>query len=412
MDLHTLASAPPTADKDLSPVAAHDAAHREQARAGGEPTDRTRGMGFPEAETQQTAFCWIDHASGRVVHRIDTFDTDVPARVNVDVLADLLDGDFVLVVPDHETVARLIRATASARAAGRCDPDKGAALHRRLEVVSRLSASSRLVVLTRALARRYWLPSNLADDDPLAWGRSFGFAAGKGVTYRLMQQLHRLAADGASDRHADEAAHAERDALSAARYPGLKMANAAYRAVERTESAVSAWTRLDERLLDRNVLTGDVCALRLTSVGRAGFTAVASQPFTLRVGKQHLLLTRGGLRARSAGFTRSGEGRLSHVPLSRVRVEDDEVLVEVETADVRDDDKPAARGNATALNRARAALVSGEPMFLTEQPFSGGVPNKEKLTGRWSATSRPAEIAGRWEMPLDVMFAGAPRAQP
>ena len=410
MSLTTADPAPTDAPaRDLaSPVAAYDSDQREKARADGEPTDRTRGAGFPPSESAKAAFCWIDHTSQRVVHRVDDFDTGSPAPVNVDVLARLFDEDFVLVVPDSATVARLIRATASALGSQRCDPDRGNTLRRRLDIASRLSASSRLVVLTKALSRRYWMPSNLAADDALAWARAFGLPVGKGVTLRLMTQLAHRASDGADDPYATQAGRAERDALAAARYPGLKMAVAAYGAVERTESALSAWARLDERLLARNVLAGDVCRLDIVEVDDKGFTAVASQPFTMRVGKRHLLLTRASLRERAAGRTREGEGRLSHVELSEARVVGDQVVVEIATTSTPAEGR-TGRNNVTAQARVRRAFEVREPLYLTEEPFTGGRPNAELATGRWSAAQPPEPVSGRWDIPLDVAFAGSPR---
>lgn len=407
MTLTAAAPAPPDAPaRELaSQVTAYDTQQREKARADGEPTDRTRGRGYPPSESAAAAFCWIDHASQRVVHRVDDFDTGTPALVNVDVLGALFDQDFTLVVPDAATVQRLIRATASSLAAGRCDPDRGNALRRRLDITSRLSASSRLVVLTRALSRRYWLPSNLAADDPLAWARAFGLSVGKGMTLRLMTQLAHRAADGADDTYATQAGKAERDALAAARYPGLKMAVAAYRAVERTETALSAWARLDDRLLERNVLSGDLCRLDIESVGTKGFTALASQPFTMRVGKRHLLMTQASMKDRTAGHARESSGRLSHVELTEARVVGDQVVVEVSTTSATD----SSRNNAPAHTRVRTAFETHEPLYLTEQPFTGGRPDVDPAKGRWTSRERPEPVARRWDMPLDVAFAGSPR---
>lgn len=396
---------------DLSPVARFDAQQRQKAREDGEPTDRTRSAGYPPSESEATAFCWVDRATQRVVHALDDFDVAAPSPVNVPVLADLFDRDFTLVVPDPATAQRLIRATASSLAAGRCDPDVGNAVRRRLDITTRLSASSRLVVVTRALARRYWMPSNLADDDPLAWARAFGLSAGRGVTQRLLLQLTRRAGDGAIEQNAITAGKAERDALSAARYPGLKMAVASYRAVERAETALSAWARLDDLLLARNVLTGDVCRLDVRSVGEEGFTAVASQPFTMRVGKGHLLMSKETLRARAAGRGQAGEGRLSHITLETVRVEGEQVVVEVRTQTKSMPQSGLVRRTThPAHHRAAQAAASGQPLFLTEEPFLGHRASSEPSTGRWTAPQRPEPVAGRWDMPLDVAFAGSPNA--
>jgi hypothetical protein len=317
--------------------------------------------------------------------------------VNVPVLNRLFDEGFALVVPDKGTADRLLRATAGALRTGRCDQDAGRTLTRRLDVLTRLTSSAFLVVVTNALGRRFWLPSNLDDSDPLAWAAAFGMATSRGVTSSTMRRLHGLARDGGlTSPSMKDAFFHEQSALGSAAYPGLRMANVTFSRMERAETAYAGAMRQDPAQLDRNVLTGEVCRVQVTGVGSCGFQGFASEPFLLREGRQYKVATVASLRHHGE----EPDARFLSASLAGVGFDGARVVVELVSPSV----SPTSNSGKWLAGRARAALGTGEPLYVFEQPYRGqeGPP----ATGRWSAPVEP--VKGRWHMPMEIAFAGMP----
>lgn len=102
----------------------------------------------------------LDELEARWLPRTGNLDSSGPEAAHTDRL-DSPGG--VLVVPDEITLAALVRACG----------EKGR-LSRALSLTGHLPTSSRLLVLTRALAARYALPDDLDPGDLGSWGDAFG----------------------------------------------------------------------------------------------------------------------------------------------------------------------------------------------------------------------------------------------
>lgn len=386
--------------EDLSPLQAYDYARREEARQAGTPTDRMRtaavlpGVANDEGQVPPFAYLWIDEATDRVLHTTDDFDGGSPAKVNAQVLSALLDGGYRLVMPDDAVASRLLRAVSSA--ARNPDPDKAevaARVSRQLAVISRLSWSGFFIVLTDALARRFWMPLPYSPDDIRAWSLAFGISPGP-MDHATVSELLLIAAEGQTSPRAKDAFYAERSAIRSAFFPGLRASVSAFQSVNRAEGAMSAMAVTDLSLLDRHVITGTVCRAQVLHGGARGFHASLSQPFKLRSGKEHSIIT-----------GRPGEDSANAVLIS-VEASGRDLVGAFEAQSKSS--KP--RRSAPAGTIAAAALAQGDALYVFEKPFSARPPSStdDAPQGRWSASRRVDTVEPRWSIPVEVAMAGAP----
>ena len=389
----------PLEDEDLFPevvlgaVADYDAHQRAQALSRQMLLDRTvtpglvpapapRGEGHEDDGEFPFAYLWVDPATNHIVYRTDDLDTREPKRVNASVLDHLLSHDFRLVVPDVPTLARITRATAGA--ARRADDASEAAMRveQQLAVAARLRYSAFAIVLTRALARRYWLPEGMDAEEIGPWAAMGGAEPFETDPYRCMSALVELASDGAEcTRLTNGMFFAEKFALAAARFRGLKTAVSAFHDVERAEACAEGWDHTDFGLVRRNSITGDVCQIAVTKIDEPGcrIHVVMSQPFRLRTGKAHVIVTTDPA-APSTNLT-----------LESVQTTGD-ALHGVFTY--------SGRRRATAnpaLVVAAAAQRDQRPLFVTAKPFTGFSPSSNATPrDRWTARTAPPVKRPSW----------------
>lgn len=384
--------------------AEYDALRRADAQVAGEPVGRTHTPGVPPAVSEghpmPFAFLWVDPRSGHVVHHKAVGGDVRPRRVGVDTLRALIDDGFRLTVPDSRTARRLVRASAAVAAGDSPLASDAARVERQLAVASRLTYSVSLVVLTSALARRYWLPQDADVDDLVAWARAFDPrvpTAGRPVD--MMQEMLDLASDGVEQPLATTAMfYGEMAALGAARYPGQRARVAAFQGMNRAENAAKVWDVLDLGLLGRNLVTGDVCEVQVTGVDSRGFYAVVSQPFKLRTGHRHVLLTK-------------ASGTYAPMVLSSVNASaDGKLRARFDAVTTR-----TARGSgacAALLDLVNHHARTERALHVTEEPYLPFVANRsDEDGGRWTKTRTVEHVTPRWGMPADVAAAQRPEQE-
>lgn len=391
----------PLADDDLIPEAAlgaladYDAHQRHVALERGILLDRSitpgivpppapRGEGYEDDGDFPFAYLWTDPASDHIVYRTDDLDSTPARRVNAEVLDWLLSEGFRLVVPDSRTLARITRACAGAARRHDGTSEAAARIELQLAVAARLRYSAFAIVLTHALARRYWLPEGLDAEDLAPWAAVAGVDPFETNPRRCMAALVDLACDGAdATRLTNGMFFAERAALSAARYRGLKTAVSSFHDVERAEACAQGWDHTDFGLARRNTITGDVCQVAVTGIDRAaGRIHVAmSQPFRLRTGKTHVIVTP------------NQDAPTTNLTLESVEATGD-ALHGVFTYSTR-----RAAMNP-ALIAAAAAHRDSRPLYVTAKPFTGFAPvSNSTPRDRWTARAgldvkRPSWAAG------------------
>ena len=403
-----------------SPVADYDAHRRAQARAAGQPIERTAApaiFGAMKAGAPvDLAMVWTDEA-GSLAY-FCARETRSPTKLTIAALdralalpprdvddpnakyADL-DQPRRLVVSDHATLRRMMGWVNVIAATAPADDYAAASVHRRLQVSARLVASTRLVVLTRALARKFWLPAQYDPEDFGAWRRAFRYGSGA-TTLSVMKGLIDLASDGkACTDWANRAFNAESYALMSAAYPGLRPAVAAFRRVETADTAARAILTTDPLMRERGLLDGSVSLLRIMQLAGGQFTATVAQPFKLRAGKSILLVDPD---QDSPGEW--AESTLTGVTVQRVGGEDT-LLVTV-----------AAGGRAKKLGALLEKVMrpgGRRALYVTEAPYLPFSQSDSKAT-RWTTPTAAriendhAKGAPRRDIPLDVIVAGAPTA--
>ncbi|WP_251151287.1 hypothetical protein [Cellulosimicrobium sp. Marseille-Q4280] len=388
----------PLADEDLIPeavlgvVADYDAYQRSQALSRAMLLDRTvtpglvpapepRGEGHDDGEFP-FAYLWVDPTTNHIVYRTDDFDSLAPKRVNAGVLDHLLSQDFRLVVPDAPTLARITRACAGA--ARRRDDASEAAVRVELQlaIAARLRYSAFAIVLTRALARRYWLPEGMDAEEIGPWAAMGGAEPFATNPHRCMSMLVELASDGApSMRLTNGMFFAEKFALSAARFRGLKTAVSAFHDVERAEACAEGWDHTDFGLVRRNSITGDVCQVAVTRIDEVGsrIHVVMSQPFRLRTGKAHVIVTTDPA-----------------APATNLTLESVEATGDALHGVFTYSRRRRAEQNP-ALVAAAAAKRDGRPLFVTAKPFTGFSPTSSATPrDRWTARDSPPIKRPAW----------------
>ncbi|GEL47177.1 hypothetical protein CHO01_22930 [Cellulomonas hominis] len=390
----------PLADEDLVPEAAlgaladYDAYQRRLALERAMLLDRTvtpgivpaptpRGEGFEDDGDFPFAYLWVDPASNHIVYRTESLDPGVPRRVGAEILDELLQAGFRLVVPDTHTLARITRATTAV--ARRREPSSEAAVRIELQlaIAARLRYSAFAIVLTRALARRYWLPEGMDGESLAPWAAMGGAAPFDQDPFACMSALTDLACDGQdAPQLTNGMFFAERGALSAARFRGLKTAVSAFHDVERAEACAQGWDLTDFGLVRRNSITGDVCQVAITGIDAAAgrIHVVMSQPFRLRTGKAHTIV-----RPNPASPA-------TNLALESVQATGD-ALHGVLTYSTRRQGNPAAAIAAAAYRDAR-------PLFITGKPFAGFTPvTNAAARDRWTSPADAPVRRPRWAPP-------------
>ncbi|WP_460702932.1 hypothetical protein [Myceligenerans halotolerans] len=307
-----------------------------------------------------------------------------------------------LIVADEATMRRVVEAAdrwaRPARADRGTSPDGfEASLPFRLRLALGLVASTRVVVLTRALARQYWLPSGLHSDTLASWSTAFGIAPDEQTADVLDHLMQRVRDGSTNNKWARHAFKSESAALSAARFRGLRSAVTVYGRASAADTATRAILTADPLLLERGVLDGSVSRLRVLNLYDESFTASVSLPFRLRPGKLVLL----------ADPTVPDASDWAETTLQAVRVETigTQDLVTVRIAG-------ATRKSKLSRLIEHVARRPGREMYMTEAPY---LPFRtDTQAKRWTqrpATRRANDTAAGTtvrEVPLDVLIAGAP----
>jgi hypothetical protein len=312
-----------------------------------------------------------------------------------------LDTPRRLVVSDHQTLRRL-SAWVKVEASTAPDGDfQAVSVHRRLAVASHLVASTRLIVLTRALARKFWLGSQYDPEDFGAWRRAFGFGAGATILSVMTGLVDQVSEGRVHKAWAQEAFNAESYALMSASFAGMKSAVAAFRRVQTADTATRAILTTDPMLRDRSLLDGSVCSLRILSLSEKSFTATVSTPFKFRPGKRILLID---TSADEPGAW--AETVLQAVTVNRVG-DQDQLVAQVACSSRSSTN--LAKVITSVMRRPGRTAMAAEAPFL---PFSGADSRAVRWTQHASERIDADQVAARprRDIPLDVIVAGAPTA--
>ena len=147
--------------------------------------------------------------------------------------------------------------------------------------------SSRVVVLTEALARKYYPPGDAGDIR--CWRTAFGFGQGTGALALMLAATYR---DDTHRRYSNQSRDpframllAEDTAVEALRHAYTSSAATAWKAAEKIGEAWDSATRTDVLLRHRHLLDGSVVRAHPTSAGLDRVDAALSLPVRIKKGK-------------------------------------------------------------------------------------------------------------------------------
>lgn len=393
-----------------SAVIAYDSERRDGARDDGLPVMRTATPGvvpFPAPTASQssngrnnehpTVFIWIDPDSEKPFYRMLGHEEVSPLSSGS--LYEFMNAkQFTrMVFPDRATLYRIHRKTEKAAqsriAAHRENALRARSVSRQLDVLSRLTYSAFCVVLTKALSRKYWLPSHLDETSLYAWAQACdaGSVARDGMS-AVMENLLGVASEGDSaEEFTRQMYFAERDAIYSSRFGGLPASSNAFHSVERVETAAAAWDMRDILLIDRNVLDGTVCALTTKDVDDAGMSAMGmvSEPFRLKTNKPLI------------GFTRSRKFDKIKLTMDAVEAREDGLYARFKAGNVRR--TAHVENTLRILNRA---CDENRLLFLAEAPhFAFSAKSERTVTDRWTSNESQPFIRHTASAPVQLLEA-------
>lgn len=256
---------------------------------------------------------------------------------------------------------------------------------RRMKILKSLDSSTKLPILTRALARRYWLPADKDETDLGDWAEAFNLRAPS--TSLTMKALIERAStsrcpQGEYERDFDRMATHEASILEGAQYTGIRSDCSIFSRLQSHEALQKGLRLRDRGLLPLHVLDGQACRIVPMNVNEFTFTASVSSPFKMKEGSVlQILDTAGSITETRLESLRFGSGEMHAVFKT-----------------------PTARSGGRSL--VEDAKRQKSSLYVVEKPFD--LPGKGLKNRRWFEKEIPV-IEGR-EVPMDILLAGAPTA--
>lgn len=376
-DLSSIVLTERTERRASGATAHYDEAQRTLANDQGSPIVRMHATGLIpdngllDVGVRQFVFIWRRRNADRTFVYASR-ENPVPRQLSMKILDQMIERRVRIVVPDAETVRALPRLWSSIRKVSHPDYQVAARLNRQVSLMVNLSWSAFMIVLTRSLARKYWLPITMDEERLIAWLTAFGISLDQKVSVDLLAQVLELLVPG--EEHTtpmNGIFRAEASALGSRHFNGLRADVSSFNAASRAEGHAKAIALADRGLLERNITSGDVCAVTVTGVDELGFTATLSTPFQMKVLSDLTMLSP------------EPGGRNTAVFIEQVTVSGDTLFATIRAGAAG---KPAkgTRGVPRSVALATEAMRSGGRVYLIEKGFSGGGGGPEH-TGRWSA---------------------------
>lgn len=383
--------------RSRSATAEYDTARRKDAASGAGPTKRMAGPSVPTSAATSpggatSVLFWLSH--NKLVCSAGPTDPVHPATAHI--IGEAFTSVGVLPVAlDRPARARMLRTVEQSGGTVPVLGDLGAttisltSVARQMRFTTTWPATSRLVVLADALARKYWLPAGLDTTNIEHWRRAFGMTSDVASLQTLVGMV--TAANGGPSVTFRALLAAEAGALKSIIYPGTGPAARAFTSAEKVGEAWSATERTDPLLRHRCIVDGTVARVRLLHRNGSTISGSVSQPFRLREGEVLGMFddTSSEATARivlvSMGFT-------------------DTLVAEFGPVTSRGKQRRSATAGAFAF--MDSALAAHETVLVTNSPFLSSAPPWS--SNRWTSKPDPSESGIVRDVPLDVVLAGAP----
>lgn len=380
-----------------SAVTEYDTARRKEAANGAGPTKRMTGPSVPVSAATRTdgsssVLFWLSH--NKLVCSAGPTDPVHPATAQIIGEAFTTVG-VIPVATDRLARARMLRTVEQSGGTVPVINDLGAttialaAVARQMRFATTFAASSRLVVLADALARKYWLPAGLDTTNIEHWRRAFGMSADVASLQTLVGMV--TAASGNPSVTFRALLAAEDGALKSITFPGTGPAARAFTSAEKVGEAWSATERTDPLLRHRCIVEGTVARVRLLHRNGSTISGSVSQPFRLREGEVLGM------------FDDTSSENTARIVLVSMGFTDTLVA---EFGPVTSQRKQRRSATAGAFAFMDSALAAHETVLVTNSPYLSSAPPGGR--NRWTGKPDPAETPIARDVPLDVVLAGAP----
>jgi hypothetical protein len=295
----------------------------------------------------------------------------------------------VVAVPANTAALRAVET-----ALGRVRPDTTTEAGQHIRHATRIvqyagaaAVSSRVVVLTEALARKFYLAGD--GSDIRAWRTAFGLGPDPASLAELLAATYR---DDTNRRYSNQSRDpframllAEETAVDALQHSFTSSAATAWKAAEKMGEAWDSATRTDVLLRHRHLLDGSVVRAQPIGTALGRVDAMLSLPVRLKKGKVVLMPDD------------------DHTP--------DLGYATLDGLSMTGDDLTGAfteqKGALRSFGMLRDAAAANTTVLVTAEPFLGSTPRV--FGGRWGSRTTPAvdgQPAARREVPLDVVLAG------
>lgn len=326
-----------------------------------------------------------------------------PVRVSAEGIRTVLDSPRYLLMPLSPRIAAALETVIER--SGELDDRRTA---HQVGVLRRMTASSKMLVLSTALGRTFWTPAGQDESNITAWSRALGTQDGP-AGWRDLAGHALLPAFDYDTRYVNEhgvvqvrgynkqirEAEDEVCQSDTLRKLSTSAAVAGYSMCTAVDGLFAAICRTDPLLIPYYLLTGEVVAMTARRFEGSLLVGELSTPSKLRSGKDMLVIM--------------GD-RISDVHLDSLGYDEDRdvllgAVAQTKTARRAD----AKRGRSSGVDEAGLLFDMGRydgVIYLTDRPFS---PRQTASPAKWSSASTESlPPLAPMNMPLDVAVAGAP----
>jgi len=370
-------------------VAAFDATRVEMSRAAGHPVPRCavptalrRDSVAPDGST--STFLWI--RGGRVLQAVPGGTPVVATALSV---AASVTAPGSVAVPVNAATLRAVEA-ALGRHPVDTTSDAGQQVRHATRIVQYAGAaavSSRVVMLTEALTRKFYLAGDVTDIR--CWLGAFGVGPGPEGFGRLLAATF---GDDTGRRYSNQSRNpframllAEDTAVEALKHSYTASAATAWKAAEKIGEAWDSATRTDVLLRHRHLLDGSVVRAQPIAATSDGVDASLSLPVRIKKGK--VVVMPDDDRTPDLGYATLGALSMTGDDLTAAFTEQ--------------------KGAVRSFGMLRDAATRNSTVLVTGEPFLGSTPRV--YGGRWGTRTEPAPgepARARRQVPLDVVLAG------
>jgi len=371
-------------------VAAFDASRVEAARAAGHPVPRCavptalrRDSVAPDGST--AVFFWLDRKTllqaGRHQPAVAASATSIAAAV-------ISPGTVAVAV--NAAALRAVESTLT-RGATAATPEAAERARHAARIVQYAGAaamSSRVVVLTEALSRKFYLGGDASDIR--AWQQAFGLGSGPSALADLLAATFR---DDTNHLYSNQGRDpframllAEETAVEALRHSYTSSAATAWKAAEKIGEAWDSATRTDLLLRHRHLLDGSVVRAQPAATVRDRVDAALSLPVRIKKGKVVVMPDD------------DHTPDLGYATLTGLSMTGDNLIGSF----------TEQKGAVRSFAMLRDAAAAQQTVLVTAEPFLGSTPRV--FGGRWGTRGTQPDPGGqsaqRRQVPLDVVLAG------